>query len=296
MCSCKSIPTADENFAARWAGDWQSAVIKFASETQDDDLIPVLQLLSTLTEEIMSEDTIAEGTEHWAQRFIRHAATALYDILSSRLRDFEAVQALKEQAHRLAHAKWRATIEAAESTGWKVERPELAGMSAGTLACVTLNIGKQQMLDELCDGEPEPSALRILKAMAVRLSRPIKIIQGEEGTEGDYSTLSLGERDGSGPNFCLIRWAFEFWPCTDLLAKKRAAECVRLEPGWMGTPNIIEAEQARTLGYRYLVGSVAQGSPGRSSWQDATDFIRQCYSRYLAGVNGPLTSSSSPTP
>jgi hypothetical protein len=58
-------------------------------------------------------------------------------------------------------------------------------MSAGTLACVTLNIGKQQMLDELCDGEPEPSALRILKAMAVRLSRPIKIIQGEEGTERD---------------------------------------------------------------------------------------------------------------
>ena len=110
MCSCKSILTADENFASRWAGDWQSAVIKFASETQDDDLIPVLQLLTTLTEEIMSEDTIAEGTEHWAQRFIRHAATALYDILSSRLRDFEAVQALKEQAHRLAHAKWRATI------------------------------------------------------------------------------------------------------------------------------------------------------------------------------------------
>ena len=129
--------------------------------------------------------------------------------------------------------------------------------------------------------------MRILKAMAERLRRPIKIIQGEDGTEGDYSTLSLGERDGSGPNFCLIRWAFEFWPCTDLLAKKRAAECVRLEPGWMGTPNIIEAEQARTLGYRYLVGSVAQGSPGRNSWQDATDFIRQCYSRYLGWCKRP---------
>ena len=205
MCSCKGILTADENFAARWTGDWQSAVTKLASAIQDDDLIPALRLLTSLTEEIMSEDTITEGTEHWAQRFIRHAATALYDILSSRLRDFEATQALKEQAHRLAHVKWRATIEAAESSGWKVERPDLAGMSAATLACMTLNIGKQQMLSELCEGEPEPSALRILKAMAERLRRPIKIIQGEEGTEGDYSTLSLGERDGAGPNFCLIR-------------------------------------------------------------------------------------------
>ncbi len=52
---------------------------------------------------MMSEDTITEGTERWAQRFIRHAATALYDTLSSPQRDFEAAQALKEQAHRLAH-------------------------------------------------------------------------------------------------------------------------------------------------------------------------------------------------
>jgi hypothetical protein len=140
-------------------------------------------------------------------------------------------------------------------------------MSAATLACVTLNIGQQRMLTELVNGEREPSALQILKALAVRLGRPIKIIQGEEGTKGDYSTLSLGERDCSGLNICLIRWAYEFWTCTDLLAKKRAAECMRLEPGWMGMPNIIKAEQARTLGYRYLVGSVAQGSPGLNSWQ-----------------------------
>jgi hypothetical protein len=67
-------------------------------------------------------------------------------------------------------------------------------MSAATLACVMLNIGKQQMLRELVNGELEPSALRILKALAEKLGRPIKIIQGEEGIEGDNSTLSLGER------------------------------------------------------------------------------------------------------
>ncbi len=101
-------------------------------------------------------------------------------------------------------------------------------MSAATLAYVTLNIGKQQILSELINGKQEPSALRIFKALAEKLGRPIKII-------GDYSTLSLGERDESGPNFCLIRWAYEFWPCTDLLAKKRVAECVRLD-GMDGHP------------------------------------------------------------
>ena len=64
MCSCKSILTADQNFAARWAGDWQTAVVKLATEIRDDDLITALQLLTALTDEIMSEPTIIEGTEH----------------------------------------------------------------------------------------------------------------------------------------------------------------------------------------------------------------------------------------
>ncbi len=39
MCSCKSILTADQNFAARWAVDWHVAVVKLAAEIMDADLI-----------------------------------------------------------------------------------------------------------------------------------------------------------------------------------------------------------------------------------------------------------------
>ena len=277
VCTCKSFLASDPNFDLRWTGEWKHAVERLADEITDEMRLRVLGVLTKLISEIMAEKTIQIGTEHWAQRFLRLALPALYDSLAVKQNALEASKAADEQAHRLNQEQWQVAAEAAARAEWEVDKPELAGMSCDTLAAVT-NRCMSEVIPLLLKGEDHAPS-RILLALAETMDRPLKIIKANEGIDGGYSMQTIGERADTGANFCLVQWFNLYWTCHPVVVKPKAVNDVRDEPGWCGLPCVLDSEQARLLGFRYLVGSVAQGTTGRNSWNDINAFWKQCYGR-----------------